>query len=59
MQEQNFKNHVRIVPVHTATYFVILLLLIGSLVKLYRSWITGFGGLLTPVLFILAALALF
>jgi hypothetical protein len=59
MQEQNFKNHVRIVPVHTATYLVVLLLFIGSLVKLYRSWVTGFGGLLTPVLFILAALALF
>jgi hypothetical protein len=58
MQEQNFKNHIRIVPIHTATYFLITLLLIGSLVKLYRNWVTGFGGLLTPLLFIMVALAL-
>jgi hypothetical protein len=59
MPEQNFKNHTRIVPVHTATYFLILLLLIGSFIKLYRSWVTGAEGFLTPVLFIMAALALF
>ncbi len=58
MQEQNFKNHIRIVPIHTATYLLVVLLLIGSLVKLYRSWVTGFGGLLTPLLFILVGLAL-
>ncbi len=57
MQEQNYKNHTRIVPVHTATYLLIALLLIGSFVKLYRNWVTGFGGLLTPVLFVLASLA--
>jgi hypothetical protein len=58
MQEQNYKNHIRLVPLHNATYLLVLLLLIGSIVKLYRNWVTGFGGLFTPVLFIMVALAL-
>ena len=58
MQEQNYKNHIRLVPIHNATYVLVLLLLIGSIVKLYRSWVSGFGGLLTPLLFIMVALAL-
>ena len=58
MQEQNYKNHIRLVPGHLAAYLFIALLIIGSFVKLYRSWVTGFGGLLTPVLFLLTALAL-
>jgi hypothetical protein len=58
MQEQNYKNHIRLVPIHNATYILVLLLLIGSVIKLYRSWVSGFGGLLTPVLFILVALSL-
>lgn len=58
MQEQNYKNHIRLVPAHNATYLLVTLILIGSIVKLYRSWVTGFGGLLTPVLFIMVALAL-
>jgi hypothetical protein len=58
MQEQNYKNHIRLVPIHNATYLLVLLLLIGSIIKLYRSWVSGFGGLLTPVLFILVAVAL-
>lgn len=58
MKEQNYRNHIRLVPMHNATYLLVLLLLIGSVIKLYRNWVTGFGGLLTPVLFILGALAL-
>ena len=58
MKEQHYKNHIRLVPMHNATYLLVLLLLIGSIVKLYRNWVTGFGGLLTPVLFMLVALAL-
>lgn len=58
MQEQNYKNHIRLVPGYLAAFLFIVLLIVGSFVKLYRSWVTGFGGLLTPVLFLLAALAL-
>ena len=58
MQEQNYKNHIRLVPGHLAAYLLIALLIIGSIVKFYRSWVTGFGGLLTPVLFLIVALAL-
>lgn len=58
MKEQNYKNHIRLVPGHLAAYLFIVLLIIGSFIKFYRSWVTGFGGLLTPVLFLLVALAL-
>lgn len=58
MEEQKFKNHSRLVPLHLATFLLVALLLAGSFIKLYRNWITGFGGLLTPVLFILAGVAL-
>lgn len=58
MQEQNYKNHIRLVPLHNATYLLILLIIIGASIKFYRSWVTGFGGLLTPVLFLMVGVAL-
>jgi hypothetical protein len=58
MQEQHYKNHIRLVPLHIATYVLITLIIIGAIIKFYRSSVTGFGGLLTPVLFLMVGAAL-
>lgn len=58
MAEQNFKNHIRLVPLHLSGYLISLAILIGAVVKLYRSYSTGLTGLLVPVLFILTAIVL-
>lgn len=55
MQEQNFKNHARFVPMyHYVTFAGITLLLFASLYKLYRNYSMGVGGLMTPALLLLA-----
>ncbi|MEO6539071.1 MAG: DUF6526 family protein [Ferruginibacter sp.] len=53
MEEQNFKNHTRLVPLHLAAYFLVLLVLIGAAIKFCRSYSTGIGGLLVPALLLL------
>ena len=53
MEEQNFKNHTRLVPLHLAAYFLVLLVLIGAAIKFCRSYSTGIGGLLVPSLLLL------
>ena len=55
--EQNFKNHSRISPFyHGFIFCLVLVAIIGSIVKLYRNWVSGDGGLLTPFLFCLLTL---
>ena len=54
MQEQNFKNHARMVPLyHYVTSTLILIAVAGSVIKLCRNYSTGHGGLLIPGLFLL------
>ena len=51
MQEQNFKNHARIVPLyHYGLFSLITLVIVCSILKLERSYATGIGGLLTPLI---------
>ncbi len=59
MQEQNYKNHSRYVPLyHFVTFTFILILIVGSAYKLYRNYEIGIGGLMTPVLLLLASVTI-
>jgi L-cystine uptake protein TcyP (sodium:dicarboxylate symporter family) len=59
MKEQNFRNHSRMVPLyHYVLLLLILLAIIGSIVKLYRSYQTGLTGLLVPGILLLLSIAL-
>ena len=59
MQEQNFKNHARLVPLyHFVSTILIILIIIGTGLKLYRNYTSKEGGLLIPALFGLIAIAL-
>ena len=52
MQEQNFKNHAKMVPMyHYVTYLLIIVAIVGSAIKLCRNYSTGLGGLFAPALF--------
>ncbi|MEP6713491.1 MAG: DUF6526 family protein [Ferruginibacter sp.] len=51
MEEQNFKNHARTVPLyHYITYLLVMVALVGSVIKLWRNYSTGIGGLFLPAL---------
>jgi Family of unknown function (DUF6526) len=53
MQEQNFKNHTRVVPLfHGLTFLLVLIGLIGSVINFIRAYNNG-GGRLTAALLIL------
>ena len=59
MQEQNYKNHTRFVPLyHFVTYLGAFALLGLSVFKLIRSYQMGVGGLFIPALLVLAAVTL-
>lgn len=59
MQEQNLKNHIRLVPLYHYVVFALATLIIGgSIIKFYKSYTTGLFGLLTPVMFLLVGLTL-
>jgi L-cystine uptake protein TcyP (sodium:dicarboxylate symporter family) len=59
MQDQNYKNHSRFVPLyHFITIPGCLVLLVGSVYKFYKNYQMGVGGLMTPALLILAAIVL-
>ncbi|MEO8770390.1 MAG: DUF6526 family protein [Ferruginibacter sp.] len=45
MQEQNFKNHSRFVPLfHYVTFSLILFIIVVSIYKFYLNYKTGYGG---------------
>jgi len=56
MQEQNYKNHTRIIPLfHYGVFAMITAIMVGAIVKGYRSYTTGLTGMLVPaILFIIA-----
>jgi len=59
MQEQNYKNHSRYVPLyHLVTYGGGAALLGLSIYKLYRNYEMGVGGLFVPLLLIIASATL-
>lgn len=59
MQEQNFKNHVRLVPwFHYFTFSLVAVAFGGSIVKLVRSYQTGLTGLLVPIILLALSVAL-
>ena len=59
MQEQNYKNHSRMVPLfHHVVFGFVVLVIGGSIIKFYKSYTTNLHGLLTPALFLLVGLAL-
>ena len=64
MQEKNFKNHSRIIPMyHYVLYLLLVAAFAGSFAKMYRSYETHIGGLLAPavlciICFILLIIAL-
>ncbi len=59
MSEQNYKNHSRLSPVfHFGVYPLAAFALTASIIKFYRSYTTGYTGLLVPVTLIALSLAL-
>ncbi len=59
MQEQNYKNHSRMVPLfHYVVFGFVILVIGGSIIKFYKSYTTNLHGLLTPALFLLVGLTL-
>ncbi len=59
MKEQHYQNHARLVPLyHYIAFSGLLVLIAGSVYKLYRNYQMGIGGLMTPALLLLAAVLL-
>lgn len=59
MQEQNYKNHSRYIPLfHLGLYVTVMSIMGLSVLKFYRSYQSGFTGLLVPVILFLIAIAL-
>ncbi|MEP7163735.1 MAG: DUF6526 family protein [Ferruginibacter sp.] len=59
MQDQNYKNHSRLVPLyHYGVYLLVTLVIVGSIIKFYKSYTYNMHGLLTPVLFFLVGITL-
>ena len=59
MQEQNYKNHTRMVPLfHYVVFFLITLIIGLAVIKYHKSYTTSLFGLLTPVLFLMIGLTL-
>jgi L-cystine uptake protein TcyP (sodium:dicarboxylate symporter family) len=59
MQEQNLKNHAQFVPMyHIGLTLLILAAIIGSIIKLWRSYSNHIGGLLVPAILLIISIAL-
>ena len=57
MAAQNFKNHIRLVPLHMIGYLLAFAALGLAILKLWRSYSTGISGLLVPAILLLNAVA--
>jgi len=58
MAEQNYSNHRRFVPgYHFLLAGIVLLLVVGSLVQLYRAWTMGEGRVISALLVLLSIAA--
>ena len=59
MTEQNYKNHSRMVPLyHYVVSILIVAILVGSCIKLYKSYTYNMHGILTPSIFLLIGITL-
>jgi hypothetical protein len=59
MEEQNYKNHPRMVPMyHYVTFSMITAVIIGAIIKFYRNYTTQHDGLLTPAILFLIGFTL-
>ncbi|MFT3911341.1 MAG: DUF6526 family protein [Ferruginibacter sp.] len=59
MQEQNFKNHTRFVPLyHYVAFALIGILIISSLIRLYKSYVYNFRYLWVPGMFLIISIVL-
>ncbi|MBC7937412.1 MAG: hypothetical protein H7Y86_18865 [Rhizobacter sp.] len=58
MAEQNFKNHIRLVPLHIFGYVLAFSAFGLALLKLWRSYNTGISGILVPAILVFNAVAL-
>lgn len=58
MQEQNYKNHIRLVPLfHFIAYPLMLILLTGSAISCYKWYQLG-GGYLVPSLLLISGVCI-
>lgn len=59
MNEQNYKNHVRMVPLyHYFTFTLITAVIVGAIIKFVRSYESGLTGLLVPTILFINGFAL-
>lgn len=59
MQEQNYKNHARMVPMfHYGLFTLITVVIVGAIIKGYRSYSTGVSGMLTAFILFLIGICL-
>ncbi|MEO5942604.1 MAG: DUF6526 family protein [Ferruginibacter sp.] len=59
MDEQNLKNHSRLLPMyHIGLSLLILAAIIGSVIKIWRSYSNHIGGLLVPAILLIISIAL-
>ncbi|RYD79745.1 MAG: hypothetical protein EOP53_09155 [Sphingobacteriales bacterium] len=58
MSAQNFKNHIRLVPLQMLGYLAALIALGLAVMKFWRSYSTGVSGLLVPTILLLNTFAI-
>ncbi|MEO6488671.1 MAG: DUF6526 family protein [Ferruginibacter sp.] len=59
MQDQNYKNHSRYIPVyHIGLFGLAFLIIAGSGIKLYRSYTTQLTGILVPIILLMIGVAI-
>ena len=59
MQEQNFKNHIRLVPLfHYVAYPLIAVIITAAVIRLYKSYLYNFRYLWVPGMFLMIGIVL-
>lgn len=59
MQEQNYKNHTRLVPMfHYVAFSLILLLIVAAGIRLYKSYVFNFRYVWVPAMFLIIGFVL-
>lgn len=59
MQEQNFKNHSRLVPLyHYVVYFLVVIIIGASVIRLYKSYVFNFRYVWVPGMFLMIGIVL-
>ena len=59
MQEQNYKNHTRLIPLyHYVTFFLIGVLIVAATMRLYKSYLFNYRYLWVPGMFLIIGVVL-